>query len=187
MMPMDAQLVRLSKIMAKALRHTPWLYELELDDEGWVLTEDLLATLREQRLEWQSLSETDFAAVIAQSDKRRYEMQGGRIRALYGHSTPHRLRKVPAIPPEILYHGTMKSALPAILKQGLQPMRRQYVHLSVETKTASLIARRKGDAVVILLVKAGDAHRDGVVFYEGNETVWLADTVPPKYLSHQTQ
>lgn len=184
---MDAQLVRLSKTMAKALRHTPWLYELELDDEGWVLTEDLLTALREQRPEWQSLSAADFAAVIAQSDKRRYEMHGDHIRALYGHSTPHRLRKVPTVPPEILYHGTTKSALPAILKQGLQPMRRQYVHLSVEMNTASQVARRKGDNVIILSVKASDAHRDGVVFYEGNETVWLADSVPPKYLSIKSQ
>jgi len=28
-------LVRLSKTVAHALRHEPWLYELELDEEGW--------------------------------------------------------------------------------------------------------------------------------------------------------
>lgn len=27
---------RLSRLVSHALRHEPWIYELELDDEGWV-------------------------------------------------------------------------------------------------------------------------------------------------------
>lgn len=179
---MDANLIRLSKVIAKALRHTPWQFELELDDEGWVPIEALLNSLRSQRAEWHTLSESDFAAVIAQSEKRRYELQDGKIRALYGHSIPHRLAKTPATPPEILYHGTTKSALPAILKDGLKPMSRQYVHLSLDIETAQLVARRKGQTIIILTVEALKANQQGIPFYIGNETVWLADSVPPQYL-----
>ena len=33
---------KLSKEVSYALRHAPWEYELEMDEEGWVNTEQLL-------------------------------------------------------------------------------------------------------------------------------------------------
>jgi putative RNA 2'-phosphotransferase len=178
---MDHRLVRLSTVLAKALRHTPWLFELDLDEEGWVPVESLLQALHEQS-RWRDVTEADFAAIIAQSEKRRYEMIDGRIRALYGHSTPNKLLKTPAAPPEILYHGTNQTALPMILKTGLLPMRRQYIHFSVDVETANLVGRRKGEDVVLLAVRAAEAYSDRVIFYKGNESVWLADEVPAKYI-----
>ena len=38
-------LERLSKQISYALRHAPWEYELELDDEGWVHLDQLLGAL----------------------------------------------------------------------------------------------------------------------------------------------
>lgn len=46
----------LSKIISYALRHVPWEYELELDEEGWIDVDELLAVLRKERHEWQDLS-----------------------------------------------------------------------------------------------------------------------------------
>jgi hypothetical protein len=57
-------------------------------------------------------------------------MADGRTRALYGHSVPDKLERTASTPPERLYHGTSPTALDAIRHAGLQPMRRQYVHLS---------------------------------------------------------
>ena len=34
---------KLSKMMSHALRHEPWIYELELDDESWVPVDDLIS------------------------------------------------------------------------------------------------------------------------------------------------
>ena len=34
--------MQLSKEISYALRHAPWEYELELDDNGWVSVEQLL-------------------------------------------------------------------------------------------------------------------------------------------------
>ncbi len=39
-MPLDD--IALSKTIAHALRHAPWLYELELDGEGWVPLDSLV-------------------------------------------------------------------------------------------------------------------------------------------------
>ena len=179
---MNREMIRLSKTIAHALRHAPWLYELELDEEGWVPVEDLLAALREHRRAWRDLSEKDIAELIARSDKQRYELRGGRIRALYGHSLPGRLARTPAPPPDMLYHGTSERALDAIRVEGLKPMGRQYVHLSTDEETALQVARRKRGRPVILRIRAAEAHRAGVAFYRGNDKVWLADSVPPAFI-----
>lgn len=174
--------MQLSKTVSHALRHEPWLYELELDDEGWVPITSLLAALRNERAERQGISEHDLAMIIAQSDKRRFEIRNGQIRALYGHSVPQRLIKVSAIPPETLYHGTSEHVLAIILAEGLQPMARQYVHCSVDQETAQQVAARKRGRSIVLTVHARAAHENGIRFYRGNEMVWLADTVPPQFI-----
>ena len=72
--------------------------------------------------------------MIASADKRRHEVVGDRIRALYGHSLPGKLRRETAKPPAMLFHGTSPEAAEKILREGLKPMRRQYVHLSVSDR-----------------------------------------------------
>lgn len=144
--------------------------------------EALLSALRGQRREWSQLTEQDILRLMDAADKQRFELRAGRIRALYGHSTPQRLRKVPAAPPAVLYHGTAPATAEEILAEGLKPMGRQYVHLSVDRATAHRVGRRKSPAPVILEVAAAAAHAAGVVFYEGNEQVWLADMVPGRFI-----
>ena len=173
---------RVSKVVAHALRHEPWLYELEPDDEGWVPVAELVDALHSRGPAWEYLGAADLAGMIAASAKRRYELDGDRIRALYGHSLPGRLAKEPASPPERLFHGTSPRAAEAIRQHGLVPMRRQYVHLSADIGTALQVGRRKAAEPVLLVVRAGEAATDGVRFYRGNEQVWLADAVPPRYL-----
>jgi putative RNA 2'-phosphotransferase len=175
-------LADLSKTVSHALRHEPWLYELELDDEGWVLVEELLDALRKERAEWVSLAEVDLAEMIAHSDKKRHELKSGRIRALYGHSIPGKLLKELARPPETLYHGTASDIIPNIKSGGLHPMRRQYVHLSVDVRTAEQVGKRKAKWPVILTIRAREAYEQGVAFYRGNDLVWLADGVSPRFI-----
>jgi putative RNA 2'-phosphotransferase len=172
----------ISRTVSHALRHEPWLYELELDDNGWVEIEALLTALRQERKSWASLTEAGLAEMIAASSKKRFEMQDGRIRALYGHSTPQRLAKEPAAPPAILYHGTSPEAAARIAAVGLAPMRRQYVHLSVDVAMAEQVGGRKAEQPIILVVRAREAHAGGIVFYRGNDAVWLADHVPAQHI-----
>jgi hypothetical protein len=74
--------------------------------------------------------------MIGGSSKRRHEIVGERIRALYGHSVPSKLPRERAMPPAILFHSTSPNAADAITHDGLKPMSRQYVHLSVNRATA---------------------------------------------------
>jgi putative RNA 2'-phosphotransferase len=182
MKPTMLDLARLSRTVSHALRHEPWLYELELDDEGWASLDALLAVLRGECPEWSNLSEADLIRMTTTSSKRRHEISGNRIRALYGHSVPSRLRKTPGVPPNLLLHGTAPETIPYIRSSGLLPMGRQYVHLSVDEVTAAEVGRRKSPQPVILRVAACDAHLHGLRFYEGNEKVWLADHVPAQFI-----
>ena len=182
---MARDLNKLNRVMSHALRHEPWLYELELDDEGWTDVEVLLLALRRETPSWSALSERDLLDVIASSSKQRHEMAAGRIRALYGHSLPGKLRRTAAEPPDQLFHGTSPEAVIQILENGLMPMGRQYVHLSVDQAMADAVGGRKAKSPIILTVRAHDAWAAGVPFYAGNDKVWLADHVPPAFLAER--
>ena len=166
--------VRLSKRMSHALRHAPWLYELELDEAGWTPVADLLAAL--------GVSREQLEGVVRESPKQRFELVDERIRARYGHSVPGRIAGVPGTPPAELYHGTSVAVADRILREGLLPMRRQYVHLSVTREMAESVGRRKGEQVRVLTVDTPAARAAGVEFLRGNEIVWLAEHVPATFL-----
>ena len=55
-----------SRATSHALRHEPWLYELELDGEGWVATDALLAALHGERRAWSSITEASMRRIVRQ-------------------------------------------------------------------------------------------------------------------------
>ncbi|QOS97237.1 RNA 2'-phosphotransferase [Brevibacterium sp. JNUCC-42] len=173
---------KLSKEVSYALRHAPWEYELELDGEGWVDIKQLLLAIRIDK-QWNAVTENDLRKMIEISDKKRHEIFEDKIRALYGHSVSQKIVKEVSIPPSILYHGTARHLKEQILSEGLRPMTRQYVHLSIDIDTANLVGKRKDSNSVLLIVQAEKASNDGIKFYQGNKVVWLADYVPSKFIS----
>ena len=170
----------LSKLMSLILRHEAERFGVVLDPEGFTSIEELLAAVR-TRLP--GTSRDDIIAVVRtmEPDKQRFTIAGGDIRANYGHSIAGRIRHEVAPPPPILFHGTTGGALEAIRASGLEPMGRQYVHLSVDGGLARRVGGRHGSPVV-LRVNAGVAAGEGVVFYRANAAFWLADRVPARYL-----
>lgn len=175
-------LTKLSKAVSRALRHQPWLFELELDDQGWTRAEDLLSALRKESPDWTNLDMSDLRMMIAAAAKPRHEIQGQMIRALYGHSTPGAVVMAPSAPPRELFHGTSPESTRSILTGGLLPMGRQYVHMSKDPPTAFLVGSRKSPDPVILSIDAASANSTGVIFFRGNDMVWLANHVPPEFI-----
>ena len=101
---MSGDCAELSKAVSHALRHEPWLYELELDDAGWTPVDALVSALSHEP-RWRDLSRAQLETMIERSPKQRHEIDGSRIRALYGHSVPGRIAKTPGMPPAVLFHG----------------------------------------------------------------------------------
>jgi putative RNA 2'-phosphotransferase len=171
----------LSKAISLALRHEPWIYELEPDGEGWVDIEMLVAGL--QQNSWPALTSADVVSLVASAETQRHEIANGRIRAIYGHSLGTRISHPLGAPPEALFHGTSPAAVASIRAEGLRPMGRQYVHMSVDAATAIQVGRRKARDGVVLLVAADEAFKAGTEFYQGNDRTWLAHSIPAKYIT----
>ena len=175
------KLEELSKEISYALRHAPWEYELEMNEEGWVPVEQLLDALHRTD-QWSNICEADLHEMIEKSEKKRHELVGGKIRAFYGHSMPMKILKKDKMPPNVLYHGTARRFVESISKNGLLPQSRQYVHLSQDIETAEKVGKRHDDKPCILIIDAKTAWNDGIKFYFGNEKVWLADAIPSIYI-----
>lgn len=176
-------LVELSKEISYALRHAPWEYELELDEQGFVPIAQLLHALNESNEFEREIIQADLEQIIATSEKKRHEIVGDKIRALYGHTVPQIIKKEPGIPPAVLYHGTTHRALPQILQDGLKPMQRQYVHLSIDVETATRVGKRRDSEPVILKIDTEAAQKAGIQFYIGNDKVWLCNRVPKECIT----
>lgn len=169
--PTSARLRQLSKRLSWLLRHAARQEGLLPDPQGWVALDDVLVRLAVPR-------EHVLAVVrLVEPHKQRFSLEGEWIRANYGHSQPERVLHPQAEPPPVLYHGTTEAAVAAILREGLRPMRRQYVHLTTDLALARKVGSRHGPATV-LRVDTAPARAAGVVFYRANPVFWLAAELP---------
>jgi putative RNA 2'-phosphotransferase len=176
-----ARAVRISKTLALALRHEPSALGIELDGAGWASVDAVLAGLA---MKGEIVTRDELEEVVATSDKKRYALSpdGERIRASQGHSVDIDLGLAPKAPPEILFHGTVARFIESIRTSGLKPGARTHVHLSVDLRTAEIVAARREGPTVILRVRAADMHRAGHVFFVSENGVWLTPAVPVEFL-----
>ncbi len=175
--------ISLSKEIAFALRHNPGQYGLELDCEGFVPVDELLSAINSEHKYDRTITEEDILHILDISDKQRFDVQNGYIRAYYGHTVPGQIQKEAALPPPVLYHGTTHKAYELIKVQGLLPMSRQYVHLSADIDYAIRVGKRRDPEPVLLSIDTVSASNSGIVFYIGNDKVWLCDRMPPEFFT----
>jgi len=177
---MNQQLVATSKFLSLVLRHRPEVIGIELDAEGWVSVEELLAACAQHG---RAITREQLDTVVQTNDKQRFAFSADRtrIRANQGHSLPVDLGLVPVEPPELLYHGTVLRFLDLIRRDGLTKGNRHHVHLSPDIQTATKVGQRRGRPV-ILVIDAGRMFRDAHKFFRSENGVWLTDAVPPAYL-----
>jgi putative RNA 2'-phosphotransferase len=176
----NKRLVRVSKYLSFHLRHEPDKLGLELQPGGWVEVETLLDACRRHGF---PLTRDELNEVVANNDKKRFAFDDGGtcIRASQGHSVEIDLQLEPAMPPDVLYHGTATKSLASVLAKGLEKRARHHVHLSKSAEEARKVGARHGKPVV-LVVDAAAMHRAGILFYVSANGVWLTDEVPPQYL-----
>jgi putative RNA 2'-phosphotransferase len=177
---MSKSLTTVSKFLSKYLRHEPEALGLVLAPGGWVAIDDALAGAASVGF---PISHEELKQIVAESDKQRFAFDetGTRIRANQGHSAEVDLELPDAVPPSVLYHGTVEKFLAAILAEGLKKMARHHVHLSPDTATAAKVGERRGRPV-ILIVDAAAMHAARHKFHVSANGVWLTDHVPAKYI-----
>jgi putative RNA 2'-phosphotransferase len=176
----NSRLVKISKYLSKHLRHQPERIGITLAAGGWVAVDELLAACKKHSF---PINHAELNEVVASNDKKRFSFDatGTLIRANQGHSVEVDLQLEPAIPPDVLYHGTGHGAVEAILSEGLRKMSRHHVHLSSDIPTAQKVGARHGRPIVFA-VDAAAMHKAGYTFYCSENGVWLVDHVPHEYL-----
>lgn len=178
---MADEILRMSKFLSLVLRHKPELIGLTLDQNGWASVEDLIRLANRHGIR---LTRPLLMQIVADNEKKRFALSdnGERIRASQGHSVKVDLGLPPALPPEILYHGTASRFLKSILAGGLHSANRQHVHLSPDVATAMRVGQRHGSPVV-LVIRSGEMAVAGHTFFVSANGVWLTDRVPQEFIS----
>ena len=170
---------RLSRFLSYLLRHRPKEYPIAFDRYGFAQWSEVVDIVRER---FPEVSEEQICAVVAGSEKQRFELKEVKVRATYGHSFPVDLGLEPVEPPPQLYYGTARDIAQSILRKGLKPRDRQYVHLSSSAAEAIAVGRRRDPAPALIIVDALGAHAEGVRFFASGP-LFLAENVPGKFLS----
>lgn len=173
----DALKVRVSRYLSYLLRHNP--EDLRMDERGFVSLAEILSKLRRR---FPQVTGELIREIVEKSERRRFEIKDGRIRALYGHSIPVKLDLREDREVKVLYHGTTREAVHRILRDELKPMRRNWVHLSPTVEIAELIGLRRTSRPAILEIDVEKARKDGLKFYKATEEIYLCREVPPKYI-----
>ena len=169
--------VKVSKLVSFLLRHDP--QGLVMDEEGFVDLDELVSKVKES---FPSVDDGFLRRLVEESERKRFEIVGNRIRALYGHSVPVYLRLEEDTLVEWLYHGTTAEAAKEILEKGLKPMKRMWVHLSPTISIARQVGKRRTNSPVMLVVNCTEARKAGLKFYKASEEVYLCKFLPAKYI-----
>lgn len=171
---------RLSIFISLVLRHQPDAAGIQLDEHGWADVSELIRGVNNtgRKIDMEVLEE-----IVRTDNKQRYSFNEDKtlIRANQGHSVPVDVELEEQQPPQFLYHGTADRFLDSIMREGLKPMSRLYVHLSKDIETAMKVGKRHGKPVV-LRVSSGEMYQDGHQFYLSKNGVWLTKKVDQKYI-----
>ncbi|MEK7783355.1 MAG: RNA 2'-phosphotransferase, partial [Candidatus Binatota bacterium] len=103
---------RVSRFLSFLLRHRPADYPLQFDRQGYVSWDDLVAMVQDR---FPEITVEEIRDIIEGSDKKRFELNEGKVRATYGHSFPVELGLESVEPPSPLYHGTARDLAETIL------------------------------------------------------------------------
>lgn len=170
---------KLSKFLSFVLRHDPDSIDLTLDSEGWA---NIPMLIRKSREAGNVFSRGDLERVVTNNDKKRFTIQGEKIRAAQGHSVDVDLKLPEGNPPDVLFHGTATRFLESIYRDGLVSKSRQHVHLSSNEETAITVGARHGKPIV-LKIDVAKMRTIGMQFYQSDNGVWLTNHVPADCIS----
>jgi putative RNA 2'-phosphotransferase len=177
---MDQETLALSKFISLVLRHRPDIISLDMDEQGWCDVNQLIDNMNKdgKTISYEKLNE-----IVETDNKQRYSFNEDqtKIRANQGHSIQVDLKLKCVVPPQFLYHGTVEKFINSIMHSGLQKKERQFVHLSADFNTAEIVAKRRGEPI-ILKILSGRMFEEGYQFFKSENEVWLVDHVPIRYI-----
>ncbi|MEF8848085.1 MAG: RNA 2'-phosphotransferase [Candidatus Thermoplasmatota archaeon] len=179
----DKEMSALSRIMAGALRHFPDKMGVEMDGRGWVDISSLIEAIGTGRSGFNWLRPYHIEALVYTDPRGRYQIDGGMVRATYGHSIEVNLNDLPKSDLEEFYYPVTEEEADIIVEGGLHPTDRNKVHLSGTVEKALEAGRVRTDNPLILKINGKKARGDGIDIYKAGNDVYITDRIDAKYIS----
>lgn len=183
----EQELDQLGRTLAGVLRHFPERFGLDMDEQGFVSIRAFINALRESNRRYHWLRPHHIVAIIETDPKGRYQISNDLMRATYGHSLELDLKLPTENIPDRLYYPATPEEADIILETGLRPSDRKMVHLSRTYQDALNAGKVRVEAPVILEIDAAEAIRKGNTIFQAGKTVFLAQQIPPEFLSRKEE
>ena len=179
----ERELNALSRIIAGALRHFPDKLGLLMDGHGYVDINSLIDSIGTSRSGFNWLKPHHIRALVETDPRGRYQIDGGMIRAKYGHSINVDLTDLPLAKADEFFYPVTEEESDIVIESGIRPIDRKKVHLSISIKKALEAGRARSDNTLVLRIDGLKAREDGVEIYQASDDVCVTDWIDPKYIS----
>ena len=179
----DRELNSLGRIIAGVLRHFPEKLGVMMDGHGWVDVSDFVEKIGISRSGFHWLRNHHIEAIALSDPKGRYQIDGGMIRATYGHTVDVHLDDLPLADIDEFFYPVTEEEIDIILEGGLHPIDRKHVHLSGSIDKALEAGRVRTEDPLILRIDGAKAKKNGIKIYQAGKDVYITDQIDSKYLS----
>jgi len=179
----DRELNSLSRIIAGALRHFPDKLRLDMDGHGWVEISHLIEAIGSSRSGFNWLRLHHIQALAATDPRGRYQIDGGMIRAKYGHSIDVNLDDLPIADADEFFYPVTEEEADIVLENGIQPIDRKKVHLSTTIEKAVEAGSVRSDHPLIIRVDGEKARENGVEIFQASNDVCVTESIDAEYLT----
>lgn len=179
----ENELNALSRIMAGALRHFPEKLGLMMDGRGWVEISELIDAIGTSRSGFNWLKQKHIEALVETDPRGRYQIDGGMIRATYGHTIDVNPDDLPLADIDDFFYPVTEEEIDIILEGGLYPIDRKKVHLSGSIDKALEAGKVRTEEPLILKIDGKKAKKDGMKIYHAGKDVYITDGIDAKYIS----
>ena len=168
--------------MSYMLERRPDEFGLVPDADGYVPIKEVLKAISEEPGTGY-VRESHVKEVLLHDTDSVFEMSGRKIRSRNRTFVPVDKERHADPPSKILFKGVKTKAYPFILRAGLLRGSQEHVVLATDRDLAIRIARRSEHNPVMLEIRAGAAHENGIAFYRFGHSLYLADEIPVQFIS----
>ena len=179
----EKELNSLSRILAGALRHFPEKFGLMMDGRGWVDISSLIDAIGTGRSGFNWLKSHHIEALVSTDPRGRYQIDGGMIRATYGHTIDVNLDDLPIAEIDEFFYPVTEEEIDIILEGGLHPIDRKKVHLSGTFEKAVEAGKVRTDSPLILKIDGKKAKKAGLNIYQAGKDVFITDAIDAEFIS----
>ena len=179
----DRELNSLGRIIAGVLRHFPEKLGVMIDGHGWVDVSEFVEAIGISRSGFHWLRNHHIEAIVLTDPKGRYQIDGGMVRATYGHTIDINLDDLPLADIDEFFYPVTEEEIDIILEGGLNPIDRKNVHLSGSIEKALEAGRERTEEPLIIKIDGTKAKKDGIKIYHAGKDVYITDRIDAKYIS----